>query len=187
MRPRRHSPSSSPYAAPEPVDTLHAVDARNYETLSRYTFLSSRMPPMKPRWMDRLFQATALALALCSCSAGSTAVQKDDSCRFDANFSIDARRYSRVDADDPRFHQWSPWTIKAALVTSANEVRGRITMQGDNITWDFPVVGKFDRARCELHAEVGDHHPFALTAHFGAAIEGTIQSIDDIWKFGPAK
>jgi hypothetical protein len=128
-------------------------------------------------------------LVLCACGgAKPVAVENrggtaSTSCDVPPRLDFEARRYGNLDGDQPDYQTWSPWRV-GILFADREHVRGTISMQGDELVWNFDLTGKLDRERCTLELWADTHLPIRANLDLRART-GTIRSIDDVWQLGP--
>jgi hypothetical protein len=131
-------------------------------------------------------------LLLAACGTAAAPVRPLEShdhgsarCTLPARIAVNARRYGNVDNDDPTYGKWTPWQIELEVArSSGNAVAGKLVMSGDRLAWVFTMGGSFDPTACELHLYGQAHDPLEVDLHVAGRIEGTIKTIDDVWRIG---
>ncbi len=126
-------------------------------------------------------------LVLCACgSAKPVAVENrggtaSTSCDLPTRLEFEGRRYGNLDRDQPDYQVFTPWRVGIQF-RDQKDLRGTITMVGDELVWSFDVAGKLEE--CRLTMSTDTHEPFTITID-ARTRTGSIQSIDNVWLLGP--
>ena len=138
----------------------------------------------------RLAACVPFWLAACGAPASGPAVTNRATssgaltCELPPTIAIDAHQYANVDANDPRFEQWLPWTARIASTRDGDRVHATVELKGSSYRWTFDAAGTFDCTTHELTLHFGTHEPFDLSLDL-ALHAGEIRSIDNVWLLGP--